>query len=292
MNIQIGIVGGDLRYGYLANALARKGFSVAVAALDSPVAHPAFVRREKDVFRLLETSAAVLLPTPVCVEEGRLNAPFWPERIDLGEALDAIPAGTPVLGGAVTAPAREAAEARGVELVDLLKREPLAVANALPTAEGALALAMQETPGTVFGSVCVVVGYGRIGRMLSERLRALGARVTVTARSEEDAAWIVAGGCSFRPTAELREVAPLADVIFNTVPARVIGPETLDAMEPGALIIDLASAPGGVDEKAAAQAGVKVLRALSLPGRVAPRYAGERMAEEAVRALSERGLLL
>ena len=44
------------------------------------------------------------------------------------------------------------------------------------------------------GSRVLVIGYGRVGRLLAHRLKGLGARVTVSARSFRDLAWIEAYG--------------------------------------------------------------------------------------------------
>ena len=50
------------------------------------------------------------------------------------------------------------------------------------------------------------------------------------------------------------------------------------AMQPGALIIDLASGSGGTDFAAAEKLGLAAVHALSLPGKVAPQTAGELLA--------------
>ncbi len=163
-----------------------------------------------------------------------------------------------------------------IRAVDYYEREEFSVANAVPTAEGAIAEAMRALPVTLHGSTAVVLGYGRIGRALGGRLRALGMNVTATARKPSDLAWIRADGLRAEPTGELlrvlRQTNP--DVLFNTIPAPVIGAAELSALRPGTPVIDLASAPGGVAFGADAASGANIIRALSLPGRVAPVTAG------------------
>ena len=57
-------------------------------------------------------------------------------------------------------------------------------ANAVLTAEGALFAAMRAQERALGDCECLVIGWGRIGRALTEMLVALGARVTVASRAE------------------------------------------------------------------------------------------------------------
>lgn len=148
------------------------------------------------------------------------------------------------------------------------------MANAPPTAEGAVQLAMEELPITLHNARVLVIGYGRLGRVLAQRLAALGAHVTVAARSYEQLAWAQVWGCATEHTSCLAPWLCSFDLVVNTVPAQVLGREELAGLKPGALVIDLASKPGGVDLEAASALGVKVIWALSLPGKVAPVSSG------------------
>ena len=147
-------------------------------------------------------------------------------------------------------------------------------ANALPTAEGALQIAMEELPITIHDARALVIGFGRLGRALAPRLRALGARVWVCARRYEQRAAAESMGLGSEGTDRLPDWLCSYDLVFNTVPAQVLGVEELAALKERALVIDLASRPGGVDMDAAATLGVRVVWALSLPGKVAPVTSG------------------
>lgn len=165
-------------------------------------------------------------------------------------------------------------EKAGVRFCDYFDREELAVKNAVPTAEGAIAIAMDETPFTIHGSSCLIAGYGRIGRVLAKMLRGMGANVTVSARKFQDFAWIEAEACRTVQTGEISKTAGEYDIIFNTVPYPVINGEVLRSVKKDCLIIDLASKPGGVDFECAKTLGLNTIWALSLPGVVAPKTAG------------------
>lgn len=133
---------------------------------------------------------------------------------------------------------------------------------------------MEHLPITIHGSRCLVVGFGRIGKLLSLRLQALGAKVTVSARSPADAALIRALGMQSEVTGPFAKGLDGYDLIVNTVPAPVLGPGELERTREDCLILDLASKPGGVDRSAGKALGRQVIHALSLPGRFAPATAG------------------
>ena len=174
-----------------------------------------------------------------------------------------------------------------IDIFDYFGREEFAIRNAVPTAEGALQLAMEELPITLSGSRCIVLGYGRIGKLLSHMLRDLHARVQVAARSQRDLAWIRTLGMEPVKYPHLSQVLSQADVVFNTVPSPILGREELQALKPNALVIDLASRPGGVDFATANLLGVKVIWALSLPGKVAPLTAAEIICDTILNMIEE-----
>ncbi|MCL1820780.1 MAG: dipicolinate synthase [Oscillospiraceae bacterium] len=145
--------------------------------------------------------------------------------------------------------------------------------NAVPSAEGAVQLAMEQTEHTLHGSVCLIIGYGRIGKVLARQMTALGAKVTVSARKTEDFCWCDACGYNIADTRALDGALGGYDIIYNTVPHMILDDKHLSQIKPGALVIDLASNPGGVDFAAAKRRGVNCHWALSLPGKVAPESA-------------------
>ena len=156
-------------------------------------------------------------------------------------------------------------------IFDYSTREEFAVANAVPTGEGAVETAMLEYDGTVNNSRCLVTGYGRIGRVLSDMLCGLGADVTVSARNLKDIEFIKAKGFHAVFTSN---IIGKYDIIFNTIPCMIFDAHTLAKTASNALVIDLASMPGGVDFRAAERLGIKAIHALSLPGKVAPKTSG------------------
>ncbi len=266
------VVGGDLRSAYLAGALAAEGNRVISAGFDSTEL-PACVTACTNAAQAITLADCVILPLPISTDGVNVNAPFSRIPIPLETVVQSMRENQLLLGGQIGESFRRDLSLRGLTAGDYFAREELAVLNAVPTAEGAIQLAMEELPITLSGARCLITGYGRIGRVLARLLRALDATVTVAARSCSDLAWAAAQGCH---TVELSRLSGRSgfDVIFNTVPHKIFTRELLETLDSGTLIIDLASRPGGVDFNAAAQLRLKTIWALSLPGRVAPKSAG------------------
>ena len=160
------------------------------------------------------------------------------------------------------------------------------IRNSVLTSEGALAVAMNTLEVSLFGSKCAITGYGRLGKTLAPMLKNMGAGVTVAARRDTDIAWAAAYGfdclkiCFLKNgTSSLTKLSQGYDVIFNTVPSWIFDRSILKNFSKNTLIIDLASAPGGVDPSAAKEFGVKVITALSIPGKYAPISAGNVIGE-------------
>lgn len=163
-------------------------------------------------------------------------------------------------------------------------------ASALPTAEGAIEIAISETPITIHGNKCLVLGYGKIGKLLSKALYGMGAQTYVEARKYADLAMIEGHGYEPLELCNLNKEIHKFDIIFNTVPSLILDDEILSNVKKDALIIDLASKPGGVDFDAAKAYGVKVIWALSLPGKVAPVTSGAIIKDTIINIINEMGV--
>lgn len=267
------VIGGDMRQLKLAQLLAADGHTVHTYALDfEPRQYPGLIPEE--TLTRLHRADCVILPLTVSSGAGRLNAPLTSSEPQLSTILDQLSPRQFLCGGRIDPETAALAQVRGLILRDYFAREELAVANAVPTAEGALQLAMEHLPITIHGARVLVIGFGRVGRITAQRFAALGARVSAAARSYAQLAWAQAMGLGAEELNHLTGWLCGYDLVVNTVPAPVLGREELEDLKAECLIIDLASNPGGVDLTAAEELGLQVIRALSLPGKVAPVTAG------------------
>lgn len=235
---------------------------------------------------------AVILPLPASVNGVHVSMPLSDEHSPMLSELISFMSQESVkllFAGKLQAGAKTLAEAREIEVFDYYEREEFAIANAVPTAEGAIEIAMRELPITIDGAAALVIGNGRIGKVLARMLASLGADVTVSARRYSDFALIRTEGHTSASTEKLTELfeSRRFDMIFNTVPHRVLGKEELTLIPTGTLIVDLASKPGGVDNKEAEAMSHNVIWALSLPGKVAPVTSGRIIADTILPKLTE-----
>ena len=230
----------------------------------------------------------LILPLPVC-RKGELNLPLTDSKLSAEELWHRLNSEQILLGGVTEELAPYLREKFGLQIYDYYNREEVQIANAIPTAEGAIMRMMEETEYTVQGSRCLVIGYGRIGKALAHRLQTFGADVTVTARNPASYAWI--RGCGYRAimASELTEKLGEFDVIFNTAPAPVLEEAQLDAVQSDCLLMELASLPGGIDLNAAKKRGLHVVIERGLPGKYAPLSAAQSIRDSIYRILEEQG---
>ena len=272
-NSEFAVIGGDARFAWLAGLLFEDGKKVTAFALDRAEIRSG-VKVCMDLDDALSGADYVILPLPVTGSRDMLNAPLSSAQLRVEEVLDKLTPSQIVFAGKADERLHAAARERGLRLLDYYEREELAVYNAAVTAEGAAELILHETPMALYSSRCLVIGFGRIGKILANRLRALGAEVSVSSRKASDMAWCRALGYEALDTLRLEGELGAFDTVINTVPAPVLGEKLLRELRSCRLCLDLASRPGGIDLTAAAKLGIKAVWALSLPGGAAPLTAG------------------
>jgi dipicolinate synthase subunit A len=230
----------------------------------------------------------VILPLPCCTKDGKLKTPFSDRSYILTELVGAMKEGTLLIGGKIPEETVDAARLRAILVCDYAEREDFAVRNAALTAEAAVALAMEIVEESLSGMKVLVLGHGRIGRLLASMLKALDADVTVAARRFSDLAWIRSEGMRPLEFSRINQELDGFRLVFNTVPALILEKEKLMLMRKDAIVIDLASEPGGTDFAAAAELHIHAGKALGLPGKFAPKTAGEILADTVQNILKER----
>lgn len=284
----IAIVGGDLRVVKLAEMLAKDNFKIKTYALEKAES----LRKIKEIQfcsslkETLQGVEVVIGPIPLSSNNIQINTPFSEGNITLEELAQELK-GKKFIAGNIKKEFYEIINQEDTQIIDLLEREELVVLNTIATAEGAIQIAMEETIRTLHGSNVLVLGFGRVGKMLANMLKGIGANVTCEARKNVDLAWIKAYGYEPVRLEELKEKLGKFDIVMNTIPTLILGEEELTQLKKDCLVIDLASNPGGVDKLAAKKQGIKMIWALSLPGKVAPFTSAEFIKDTIYHVLKE-----
>lgn len=275
-------LGGDLRMLYAAKYL-NKEYSCFAYGFENAEEFPV-----PNISELIPCDC-VVLPLPASADGRHINMPYHKENLDLGVLTSAVKKGGTVFTGKSCPYLERLCEENGLSLKNYFAREELQIMNAVPTAEGALEIMLSELPITVFGANVLITGYGRIGEVMARMLKALGARVTVAARKWEQLAKAAGLGCNALPFEKLNGTLINYDAVINTVPSPIFDRKRLMMLKKDCLLIDLASVTGVEDMELAASVGVKVIWALSLPGRTAPVSAGEIIGRTIENMLAEGG---
>jgi dipicolinate synthase subunit A len=267
---KLAVVGGDEREQEIARLAAVEGYDVTAFGFPWPEGGIEGVRLATDPADALSGARFALFPIPGIAADGSLFAPAAAEPIvPTAELLRKLARGAHVILGAADARLRAAAAETGVALHEYEHDVELMLERGPAIVEGALAAAIANTRVTIHGSRVAVVGHGTIGSLLARTLVLLGARVTVAARNPVQRAGARASGADAVPLEALPGLAPSLQMVFSTVPSRVVDRAVLEPLPPGSLVMDLAAPPGGVDLDAARELGHTAVWARGL-GRRAP----------------------
>ncbi len=298
-NRKIGILGGDRRLLVTAECLAAGyecavwGYSAVFGTQDEKYLKSTV--RCADWESAVKCSEAVILPLPISRDGVHLNTPLasgegedgTKKGIRLRQLCETMPTGSLLLGGMLSGTFKRYAAEHGITAIDYYDSEELQIKNSVPTAEGAIAECITRLPITVAGMCAAVFGYGRVGRTLASRLRALGADVFAVARSVKDLSWAKVDGCIPLSLEEYRSYPMQCDAVFNTIPHLIFDEELLGLLRKDTVIFELASDNAGVDTEAAERHGIRVVSLPSLPGKMSYVTAGEIICS-AVRGILDR----
>lgn len=273
---EFAVVGGDLRTIKLAKILAKEGNMVYTYGLEKAeelkeIKNIIFCEKLIEAVKMVQV---VIGPIPFSSDGININMPFSDGKLSIREFMHNLNAKI-LIAGTIAPDVYELANDEYIEIVDIMKREELAVLNTIATAEGAIEIAIADTNKILHGSNVLVLGFGRIGKVLARKLAGLSTKVTCAARKEEDLAWIKAYGHKGININQIDKNLSEFDVIINTVPQMILTAEKLGYVKQECLLIDLASNPGGIDKKVAKEKGLQLIWALALPGKVAPTTTAE-----------------
>ena len=271
MSTNFAIIGGDLRIVELTKLLAKEGNYLYSYGLEKAEELKGMenVSCCRTMKQAVKNAEIVIGPIPFSRNGKDINSPYSENKILIDELIHSIPEKV-LIAGSIGLETHHLANHANTKIIDLMEREELAILNTIATAEGTIEVAMSHTNKIIQGSKILIIGFGRIGKILASKMKALSAKVTCAARKPEDIAWIQAYGYQANNSNELGENLSEYDIIINTVPHLILTAERLQYVKQECLLIDLASKPGGMDQEVVKQRNLKFIWALGLPGKVAP----------------------
>lgn len=268
--MNICVVGGDSRVVELVKFLAENGNLVCLYGLKKCEELDGF-NHVNNLEKALQNADLVLTSIPLSKDGKTINTAFDDEKL-LVEDFFRTAKNKKIITGNITDEIRRYIKPENSnEMIDILKCEELTVLNAIPTAEGAIQIAMEKSSITLHSSKCLILGFGRIGKVLAKMLNGIGAKVFCEARKQKDIMWIKTYGYNAIHLDELNEYLGKFDFIFNTIPYVILDKNNLKLVKKDCILIDLASKPGGIDFEEANKLNLHIEWALALPGKVAPK---------------------
>ena len=271
MNDKIAVIGGDLRFIKLIEMFAKDNKIVYTYGLEKA---EELKNKENIIFcssieELTKEVKTIIGPIPFSRDGININAPFSTNNITINELIKNLETKT-LIAGSIKKEVYNLINNKYIHIVDIMQKEELAILNTIATVEGTIQIAISNTQTNIHGLQVLILGFGRIGKVLAQKFTALSANVTCAARNPKDIAWIETYGYKFTDINNIKENLKNYDIIINTVPKIILNKQNLKYVKKDCLLIDLASEPGGIDSKICEEENLKLIWALGLPGKVAP----------------------
>lgn len=282
----IGIFGGDLRQVYMAKEFLEGQHNVITYSLEENV-------QDKNCFQahtlsdLFDRSNLIIGPIPMSRDNISVFSSIELSDMSIAHVAYLLNKRHILFAGNIPLPIVDLCKNKQIPFFDLMKDEKITILNAVATAEGTLMEAIRHSKKNLQGSNCLVLGYGRCGKVLASKLKALDANVTIAARSQESLAYAKAFGHYTIPLNNIEVILSSYDFIFNTIPRLILDKNCLDLVMKDVSIIDIASAPGGVDYDYAKKSGLNARLCLGLPGKVAPKSSSSLLVSEILMFMKE-----
>ena len=262
------VIGGDLRNVELAKILKEDGKIVYTYGMN--------IDSTEKLEIILEDVEVVVGLIPFSKDSLTVNSTFVDSKILIKELLEKM-RGKILIAGNISEDVKKLAKSYNIQVIDVMKSEKLAVLNTIATAEGTIELMIANTDTIIFDSNVLILGFGRVAKTLANRLKGLVKSITCASREDEELAWIEVYGYEkldlkdFVKCQESKKCLENYKVIINTIPSMILDAEKLQYVNKEVLLIDLASNPGGIDKEETKKQGLKLIHALGLPGKVAPK---------------------
>lgn len=260
------ILGGDFRNIKLAEMLVKENQKVFSYGLEKSeeINENTQIDKISNLQNAIEKVDIIVAPTPFSSNGETINSPYAKEEIKIEQLFRSNKQKILIAGG-ITESIKEQLEEKYLKVIDVMKREELAILNTIATAEGTIKVAIENTDKILQGSKVLILGFGRVAKIVASKFSLLSTKVTCAARKISDLAWIEAYGYNSININDMLYELKDFDIIINTVPQIIIKEKELKHMKPDVLLIDLASKPGGIEGTKARQMGLKYIWALAIP---------------------------
>jgi len=281
----IAIIGGDMRQKYLADILLSKELPTLCYG-NSSMNETAITTNSLN--EIMENSTVLICPIPFTTDQVVIMNLESKEDLTIEDFINGLKPHHIVIGGKFPTVLKDYCCNNKITHYDLLENESFAINNAIATAEGAIMEAIKLSPINIHNSKCLILGFGRCGSVLANRLSNLNGNICILVRREIQAAIASSYGYSYCYENQLDIKVQESDFIFNTIPSLMLKEDTLRLVNKHSTIIDIAAFPGGLDYNYVKSAGINAKLCPGLPGKIAPLASARFIYERVERIICER----
>lgn len=271
---KVAIIGGDMRQVYMAQEFIERGYSVSCYGLAKQLP-PCICNTAISLEEIISNHFIIVGPIPFTRDNKELTKISGEVSLPIHEFIKYLTPDHLFFAGDLRDNIKSALRSKQIAFFDFMDNNQVAILNAISTAEGTISEAIRFSDINLHSSDCLILGYGRCAKVLAKKLKGLDCKVTVAARKVEDRAYANAYGFTAMALEQLENYVADYPFIFNTIPALVLTEPILRSLSTDVTIIDIASAPGGIDYSFCKQYGINAHLCLGLPGRFAPKTSAQ-----------------
>lgn len=266
------IIGGDFRNFILAQSLAKDGNKVSIYGfekLKENFDEKIDLIKEGNLDEI-KNSDIIIGPIPFSRDDVTINMTYSDKKISISEIEDLLK-NKAVFVGNINDKLKENWKSKNIKVIDIMQKEEFVVLNVIPTVEATIEIILKNNQNKIiYGMECLIMGFGRIGKVLAHKLQGLVENCTCLVTNEVEKAWTIAYGYKNVDLNYIKnKPSNLSkyDIIINTIP-QILLKEELRNVNKETLLIDLASKPYGIDRDIVKRENLNFIEALGLPRKI------------------------
>ena len=254
------IVGGDLRNLHLYELIKKRNINVKIIGFDK-------INKEYSFKKQYFSNTDIIIgPIPFSTDDNIIFMPNNSSTIKIMDFLSLLPDKSKLF----TSKHSKLLNNKKHEFHFITEDEDFALKNAIPTSEGILEILIRESNITIHNSKSLVLGFGRIGKQISELLKNLGSDITVVTNDSNEKNIACNKGFNTISTDDLNKTKYCFNFIINTIPYKYLNGKIIYQIDIDTIILDVASFPGGIDILNNKKVKCKIISAKGIPGKCAP----------------------
>lgn len=278
------IIGGDDRLSYMAKNLSDMNFSV-ITYKTTPKINYQKIKQATSIKDAVITSKNIICPIPLTRDGKSITNKLKNCNLPMLELQNNLNSNQNFFAGCIPKEFVKFTNEKNIFIYDYMKNNSFSIYNSIATAEAAIAEAILNNQINMHSSNCLVLGFGKCGKLIAHKLKNLCKTVTICARNENDRTFANAYGYEFFNLNKLKTNINNFEYIFNTIPAMILNKEVVDNISKNSFILDIT--PVGTDITACKEKSINAKISLAIPGKFKSKSSAEVLTNITLKALKK-----